>query len=180
MSENQDLLKQGAPMWLNTFGHILGYGTNSFARNNHEYWSRNYRRPLIIGKNYTCDYEIIARCITESDSQTGVPVFNLEPYLFAGHPGWAWILRDVGQAHWNDPKRSCSGTIYGYGKISDEGELICCKKNFKTKYEYPGYMELVQGPFDCTIMRYILACDTYAANKVDPCYINSGWKTTDD
>lgn len=152
-------------------GHILGFGKIASRGTTWDrYWRTNYHNPLLIGEECVCKtYEIIARCITESDEETGVKVFNLRPYKYAGHPYWAWQFRDVGVAHWNDPTKHCSGVIYGYGRIGPDGELLCLPDEFKTGYDYPGYMMLIQAPYDCTIDRFVLDCDSYRPSSLTPC-----------
>lgn len=88
MSEENNVETHGAPMWLNEFGHILGFGklTNrdsAWA----EYWRTNYHNPLLIGEECVCKtYEVIARCITDSTGRQGQKIFDLRPYKYAGHP----------------------------------------------------------------------------------------------
>lgn len=80
--------------------------------------------------------------------------------------GWGWVFRDVGTIWWNafetgdyySNPNICSvdksdghshSSTYGYGLISDEGELLRLGDYFTNATDYDGYMMLLQTPYDC-------------------------------
>lgn len=169
MSEEQENTVQGPPpIWRNTYGHLVGFGNGYWQTNNRQYQNG----PAIFSSNehYPCT-EIIGKWVTSSDGPPeGVKSIDLTPYKYVGHPGWAWMFRDAGQRVWdaidNDDwtnPQICSKDgdhyiVYGYGLISDEGELLGIRDNFKTGASYPGYMVLMQTPYDCIRELFYFLC----------------------
>lgn len=74
---------------------------------------------------------------------------DLSMFKHLGHPGWFWLFRDVGAAHFNDPEKPCVGITYGYGPIDEEGTLVEMPSTFRSHYNYNGYMVLFQASPDC-------------------------------
>ena len=74
---------------------------------------------------------------------------DLSMFKHLGHPGWFWLFRDVGAAHFNDPEKPCVGITYGYGPIDEEGTLVKMPSTFRSHYNYNGYMVLFQASPDC-------------------------------
>ena len=74
---------------------------------------------------------------------------DLSMFKHSGHPGWFWLFRDVGAAHFNDPEKPCVGITYGYGPIDEEGTLVKMPSTFRSHYNYNGYMVLFQASPDC-------------------------------
>lgn len=74
---------------------------------------------------------------------------NLGLFKHSGHPGWFWLFRDVGGAHYYDPEERCTGITYGYGPIDEEGTLTDMPLTFRSRYQYNGYMVLFQASPDC-------------------------------
>jgi hypothetical protein len=83
----------------------------------------------------------------------------------SGIHGWGWLFRDVGTIWFNafdtgdysNPK-ICStdrsdghthSSVYGYGLIDDNGELLHLGDFFTKAAGYNGYMMLLQTPYDC-------------------------------
>ena len=92
-----------------------------------------------------CKPKVIASAIT--NAQTGPKEWDLRPYQKEqiGLPGARWRLRDVGEDHHNNPGESCSGTVYGEGRIDEKGRLIGLPDTFVSDYSYNGYMEIQMG-----------------------------------
>lgn len=83
MSEEQ-LIEGPPPIWVNEYGHLVGYGRGSWTTNNGQY----QRSPAIIASNayYPCT-EIIGKWITSSDGPPeGVKEIDMTPYKYVGHP----------------------------------------------------------------------------------------------
>ena len=74
---------------------------------------------------------------------------NLSLFKRSGHPGWFWLFRDVGGAHFYDSEEPCVGITYGYGPIDEEGTLTEMPLTFRSHYRYNGYMVLFQASPDC-------------------------------
>ena len=74
---------------------------------------------------------------------------DLSMFKHLGHPGWFWLFRDVGSAHFSDPEKPCVGITYGYGPIDEEGTLVEMPLTFRSHYRYNGYMVLFQASPDC-------------------------------
>lgn len=90
MSEEQETLLSGSPpLWLNEFGHILGYGNYTQDVRLHYDDSRTTRikDPAIYASNiyYPCT-EILGRWVTHIDGVHGVPEIDLTPYKYVGKP----------------------------------------------------------------------------------------------
>lgn len=80
------------------------------------------------------------------------------------------MFRDVGSRvwsavendDWTDP-RVCNkdgnhSTVYGYGLISEQGELLHFCDTFTTSHNYPGYMMLMETPYDCIREQFYFMC----------------------
>ena len=105
-----------------------------------------------------CEPFVIATKITNRAG--GTVTWDLTPYKFSGkyRKGARWRLRDVGEAHYNDPTQPCSGTIYGEGEVKKKGELADLPDSFTTSYSYNGYMTLEQGCLDEETGEMIWTC----------------------
>ena len=105
-----------------------------------------------------CDPFVIATKIT--NRSTGEATWDLTPYKYSGkyRKGARWRLRDVGEAHYNDPSASCSGTINGEGEVKKGGFLDGLADTFESGYNYNGYMTLEQGCLDPDTGEMIWTC----------------------
>lgn len=167
MSEEQENTVQGPPpIWRNTYGHLVGFGNGYWQTNNRQYQNG----PAIFSSNehYPCT-EVLGRWITNKSVESRKKV-DLRPYKYAGHPGWAWMFRDVGTRVWNavtnndwtDPnictKDSNHSSVYGYGLINDEGKLLGLCDEFTSGWPYDGFMMLMQTPYDCIRELFYFLC----------------------
>jgi hypothetical protein len=93
-----------------------------------------------------CEPKVIASKITNSRYESQKR-WNLRPYQGdkVGLPGARWRLRDVGEAHHNNPDANCSGTQYNSGIVDENGKLVGLPDEFVSSYSYNGYMQLQQG-----------------------------------
>ena len=88
---------------------------------------------------------------------------RLSPFKGSGHPGWFWLFRDVGGAHFNDSGKPCVGITYGYGPINENGVLADMPDTFRSRYNYNGYMVLFQASPDCLGLFVKFECgDSYS------------------
>lgn len=166
MSEEQEILIAGPPpIWVNEHQHLVGYGNGRWT-----VAGKYQKGPAIFASNehYPCT-EVMGRWITNS-TKPDQKTIDMRPYKYAGHPNWAWMFRDVGTKVWNavetddwtDP-RICSkdgshSVVYGYGLITDEGELLGLCDEFTTSHSYDGYMMLMQTPYDCIKEWFYFLC----------------------
>ena len=92
-----------------------------------------------------CRPRVIASKITNRSN--GTETWTLTAYQGdkIGLPGGHWRIRDVGEAHHNNPEASCSGSQYYTGTIDENGKLTGLPDKFVSGYSYNGYMELQQG-----------------------------------
>ena len=103
--------------------------------------------------------------------------------------GWAWMFRDVGTRVWQavdtgnwDIPRICStddthSSIYGYGRVSEEGELLRLGDVFNKAQDYEGYMMLMQTPYDCARQLFYFIC--YSGSNLTLASANKGkWNGT--
>jgi len=128
-------------------------------------WFKNGKIVLEDGKVILCDRcpckcepKVIASFITNGSDESRKR-WNLRPYQrdHVGDYGGYWRIRDVGEAHHNNPEASCSGSIYNNGTIDKNGRLEGLPDEFVSGYSYNGYMELQQG------------CEDEDGNIVWPC-----------
>lgn len=88
---------------------------------------------------------------------------RLSPFKGLGHPGWFWLFRDVGGAHFSDSGKPCVGITYGYGPINENGVLADMPDTFRSHYNYNGYMVLFQASPDCLGLFVKFECgDSYS------------------
>ena len=97
-----------------------------------------------------CVPRVIAKKITNGSKEgkeKGMHEWDLTPYKKPGigTPGNRWYLRDVGESHWNDQSKNCSGSGYGSGIIDENGVLVGLEDKFTSGYSYNGYMQLLEG-----------------------------------
>jgi len=128
-------------------------------------WFKNGKIIMEDGKVILCDRcpckcepKVIGSFITNGSDESRKR-WNLKPYQgeHVGDYGGYWRIRDVGEAHHNNPEASCSGSIYNSGTISKTGVLEGLPDEFVSGYYYDGYMELQQG------------CEDEDGNIVWPC-----------
>lgn len=85
MSEEQEeLIYSAPPIWVNEFGHLLGFGDGNWATNNGQY----QKGPAFFASNefYPCT-EVLGRWITNTNGGEGkYKTVDLRPYKYVGHP----------------------------------------------------------------------------------------------
>ena len=130
-----------------------------------QYDGRTANYQLLVTSNVDyCSLSggVIAQQITDNTGKQGVPVWNLRAYKFIDlerQPFQRWVLRDVGELHWDDPEKGCTGSQYEDGKIDQTtGELIGLPDEFVTNFSHPGYMQLIGITYNCTTKQYIGPC----------------------
>ena len=103
---------------------------------------------------------------------------RLSPFKYSGHPGWFWLFRDVGAAHFNDSGKPCVGITYGYGPINENGVLADMPDTFRSHYSYNGYMVLFQASPDCLGMFVKFECgDSHSpASLENPLVWDTTWQ----
>jgi len=118
-------------------------------------WLNNDERTLIKKKKSgrliacwvcpCCRPRVIASKITNRGNGNDTWILTAYQGDRIGLPGGRWRIRDVGEAHHNNPEASCSGSQYYAGSIDENGKLTGLPDKFVSNYYYNGYMELQQG-----------------------------------
>ena len=120
-------------------------------------WLKNHKLVAdSLGRLVLCNFcpcvctpRVIASMVMNGDDVYR-NVWDLTPYMGngVGTPGGRWRIREVGEAHYNDPTKRCTGNRYDQGTIDANGKLVGLPNRFVSRYSYDGYMELQQGCLD--------------------------------